>query len=313
MWSIFGCGKKKAASNEANQWLEKNFPQQFEIIQNNYAVNTWTSLDRTKFILLLALKNDPEIQFSISWNKELSDGGNSMNTINESLNYAKTDIKNSRDLLALFKIQGVEKISVGVSQFKDAYIADVLFYANPSAKQRTEWIRLLQNSMKTWALSPKTHLWLCFMEEEYFGKDFNELIPSRYINEWHSGKKDNCIFWLEMDWNADLPVSKLASMMQANIHSQRSMTDYSKIATELASSWAKQNHKSTIYLREHGTTTQLNEKDPMAIDYCIPFFLNASSAAAEPTYDEKIDGYVCGTYQIDDRTFVKVKISKELD
>ncbi len=312
MWSFFGCGKKKAVANEADVWLEKNFPAQFDIIKNEYAVNTWTSTDRSKYKLILASKADSEVQFLLFWNTGLTDGGASVEDVKKSLNYAIEDVENVRHLSAAFKKEGVLKISVGVAQTREGYVADVLFYANPTSDGREKWIAIMRRAFKEWPLTPQTNILICFMEEDYFGKDFKEVLPNRFIHEWPGPKRDNCITTLENDWAVDLADAKILARFSVNSGSQRALNEYLPHAIQLASVWAKTNIKNPIYLREHDSSCDSNAHDLMAINYCIPYFLTAEAATAEPAYDEKVAGYICGTYQVDQKTFTHIKIKKEL-
>lgn len=311
MISLFGCVNRKQARKEASAWLEKKFPQQFEVIRTRYAENLWISNNYDDFRLVIQDKKDPDIQFSMSWNIRTANGGNTVEAVQAAYALAKSEVFEARDLLSLFVKNGFQQIGVGVSMPKRrSKLVDILLLMDTIPEKRDELLLATQKVLKSWSKNSDTDFWVYFMEAKYFEEHSAMILPPGEGHVWGINKRSAAVIYFEGENFMQLTLAEIRAQLKLNLEGQYVLNHYTEQALALAQTWADAHQKPKVYLRFNGTSSGLNEQDHLAIDFSFPYFLTAEAAAAEPKLDEKIEGTIFGTFQIDQKTLTNVSAMK---
>lgn len=312
MISLFGCVNRKQARKDASAWLEKNFPQQFAVIRTRYAENLWISNNYDDFNLVVQDKKDPVIQFSMSWNIRTANGGNTIETVQAAYALAKTEVSEARDLLELFVKNGFQQIGVGVSMPKRrSKLVDILLLMDTIPEKRDELLMATQKVLKSWPKNADTDFWIYFMEANYFEKNSTMTLPPGEGHVWSINKRSATVIYFEGENFMKLTLAEIRAQLKLNLEGQYVLNHYTEQALALAQTWADAHQKPKVYLRFNGIASGLNEQDHLAIDFSFPYFLTAEAAAAEPKMDEKIEGYINGTFHIDQKTLTHISATKD--
>ncbi len=311
MISLFGCVNKKQARKDAGVWLEKNFPQQFEVTQTRYAENLWISSNYDDFRLVVQDKKDPAIAFTITWNIKSANGGISVEAVQAAYTLAKTEVFEARDLLGLFVKNGFQQIRVGVSMPKRrSKLVDILLLMDTFPEKRDQLLLATQKVLKSWPKNPDTDFWVYFMDAKYFEGEPAKVLNGGEVHVWSGNKRNAAVISFEGENFTQLTLAEIRTQLTLNLDGQYVLKHYTEQALALAKTWADEHQKPKIYLRFDGITSTLNDKDHLAIDFSFPYFLTAEAAAAEPKVDEKVEGYISGTFQIDQKTLTNVSAMK---
>lgn len=311
MISLFGCVNKKQARKDAGVWLKKNFPQQLEVVQTRYAENLWISSNYDDFRLVVQDKKDPAIAFTIIWNIKSANGGISVEAVQAAYTLAKTEVFEARDLLGLFVKNGFQQIGVGVSMPKRrSKLVDILLLMDTIPEKRDQLLLATQKVLKSWPKNTDTDFWVYFMDAKYFEGEIAKVLSPGEVHVLSNSKRNAAVISFEGENFTQLTLAEIRTQLTLNLDGQYVLSHYNEQAMALAETWAANHQKPKVYLRYNGLTSGLNEKDHLAIDFTFPYFLTAEAAAAEPKVDEKVDGYISGTYQIDQKTFTNVSAMK---
>jgi hypothetical protein len=311
MISLFGCVNKKQARKDAGVWLEKNFPQQFEVIQTRYAENLWISSNYDDFRLVVQDKKDPAIAFTITWNIKSANGGISVEAVQAAYALAKTEVLEARDLLSLFVKNGFQQVGVGVSMPKRrSKLVDILLLMDTIPEKRDQLLLATQKVLKSWPKNPDTDFWVYFMDANYFKEEPAKVLNGGEVHVWSGNKRNAAVISFEGENFMQMTLAEIRAQLTLNLDGQYVLNRYTEQALALAETWADEHQKPKVYLRFNGITSGLNDKDHLAIDFSFPYFLTAEAAAAEPKVDEKVEGTIFGTFQIDQKTLTNVSAMK---
>ncbi len=307
MWSLFGCGKKATASKEAQIWLDKNFPGQFLVQSSKYAENLWISSNYSDFKVSVMDKTDPDIQFIFLWRIKTVDGATSAGMVKKTYESAKNDIYLSRALLAHLKKSEGPKTAVGITALEgEEYLVNIMLFVNPEPVEREQILLNVQKKLLQWPLHKQAVVWIFFMEENYFGKDFQELIPPKYVQNKVDANQPECMYSYQDEAFITKSIDSIQRQLTINTGGHFALGTCMPHAFEQAKVWSQTHQKPAVFLRENGATIEVNDHDNLALNFSFPYFLSAEAAAAEPKIEEKIEGYISGTYQVDQKTLSKI-------
>lgn len=136
------------------------------------------------------------------------------------------------------------------------------------------------------------------------------ILPPGEGHVWGINKRSAAVIYFEGENFMQLTLAEIRAQLKLNLEGQYVLNHYTEQALALAQTWADAHQKPKVYLRFNGTSSGLNEQDHLAIDFSFPYFLTAEAAAAEPKLDEKIEGTIFGTFQIDQKTLTNVSAMK---
>ena len=136
-------------------------------------------------------------------------------------------------------------------------------------------------------------------------------IPKGYWNRTDKHYEHHKTVAIDFEWKPGLTVETLMPGWEFNSESDKTFT-YMADAYQVASQWAEKNIKQPYYLEpSHFVQYDMDEHDPMAIHFHFPYF--TSKPLEDGTdYASKQKGFVTGVYQVDQKTFTKIKTVKEL-
>ncbi len=299
--SLFSCFQKKDRKDNLASWLEKKFPGQMDVVRSTRDLHL-KNFYQKKVTSIVAAKDDPEVQFKIIWYKDDTDLGITSTEIETSLSRSRIDVSNARKVFDFFNQIGIERTSVGVIG-SALYILP--FTDEAPASRDTLTSAVLDILKKQEGLS-LTSIWIEWMEDSIYGKEFKDIIPDGYWHRGDSWHERHKIMSLDFEWTADLKAEDLINGWAFNTQSDRAMV-YLGDAHQQASKWADKNLNSPFYLEgEQMIRFEPDQEDPMAIRYSFPFF-NEKMSVDSTDFESKIKGYVTGVFQTDQKTFSKIK------
>lgn len=306
MFSLFGCTRKKDTTKEVQQWLDKNFAGQFEILKTEYATNQWISLDKTSFKIALGAIADPEVQFVIPWNRSAKDGGMTREALESAYQNAVNETAAGRSLLRLLQQSGLSNIAVGYS----SPYADIMLFTEPTPEVQVQVLKAVQEALKAWSPAAEADVQLLLMEEKSQGERFQDLIPRKMVHalERDLWQQDNCLYHLQ--WDSKASIQELKNQWTINCRAVRTSA-YRDSAYQCALAWVtKAQLKPPIRLEANQLIgEQVDDNDLKAIRYWFPYFLDtlASGEEAAP------DGHIVVVYQTEKQSCVLVKQERNPD
>lgn len=306
MFSLFNCGKKKAAFHNAEAWLAQNYPGQLVLLETETNF-TWHNYDPNRYRVLIGSTTEPDVQCWLPWHQSHPDGGLDTATVNLQLAAVRRDLERGRALSELLKNSGLEKSTAGVCRGE----ADVLIYADPIPARREALLTALQTALKAWPETPETDIEVCFLEESAFGETFGAVMPPRFVRLRQTWKTDNTIYSLRADWPANPALPDLQRALA--IHTEGKRADaYLREAHRLAVAWAEKHLPEPVFIHPADQVQySLDERDLKAIQFRFPYCPRGAANLADSTCADGFAGYVCGVYQTEQGTWRKGRVENE--
>jgi hypothetical protein len=294
-FQLFGCRKKSTPAGAA-AWLEAHFPGRFEVVETNHDLSL-KNVVLKKYKTIVREKADPEVQFAFFWSKNEEGLGPSVPEIEKPAENSRTEIRLARELAALLKQVGFDKIAVGVRE------QDVIFtlFAEPAPDERQRSLQRFLTTLDTWQQKANFSYWLDFMEENTHGEAFGASIPEGHWHRQDSWHRENNIFSLKFAASqmADYPL--LAKQWLVNTDSKR-LFNYARAAYSQALTWAEKHRSKPFYLEpENMLEYQPDKNDGMAIRLGFPFF------DKKPEEGGQQKGPVSGIFRVDDKSFRQIE------
>jgi len=303
MFSLFGCSNK---ANTLQGWLDKNFPKQYEVVDTR--MNLLPSLYKEKKReSVVALISDPEVQFEVTWYKNAPELRMTKDEIVKATEQSTNEVAQSRQLFQEIQKGGSSLMSVAV--IEDA--AYFLLFEEPTIDNRKKYLEQILNYLNSRPVHSQTSIFIEFMEDSMYQKEFKDIVTRGYWNKASKHYEHHKLVALDFEWKPGLKVETLMTGWAFNSHSDKTFVLMAD-AYQVASQWAEKNITAPYYV-ESSQFVQYNidEQDPMAIHFYFPYF--SSKPLEDGTdYEAKQKGFVTGVYQVDQKTFTKIKTEKEI-
>jgi len=213
--------------------------------------------------------------------------------------------------LGWFVKNGFKQIGVGVAMPKRrSKLVDILLLMDTIPEKRDQLLLETQKVLKTWSKKADSDFWIYFMDAHYFEEGSAKVLSPGEVHVWSGNKRNAAVISFGGENFMQLTLAEIRAQLTLNLDGQYVLNRYTEQALALAQTWADEHQKPKVYLRYNGITSGLNDKDHLAIDFSFPYFLTAEAAAAEPKVDEKVEGTIFGTFQIDQKTLTNVSAMK---
>lgn len=291
---LLGCWENKSTRKNAQIWLDQNFPGKFEVLDTESAA-TWAKPDFDVSILYIGLKADPDVQFTLRWNKTRPDGKLQAAEVEEALQDAQRDAERARALLSCLKNKGLDKVQVGVSAGSVA----VLLYAECTLPYRERVLGDLHAALQQWPEISAQSVRIFFMEENAFDPQAKAVVPKPLAFKQTTLQQANTVYYLDYEWTDKLTLSDLAEHLAVNAASARDSI-YRMNAFEKVQAWALKNAPPGIQIESaQMVMTTVDEHKLRCIYYDFPFVLEAKPAAPNTPGGSQNDGYINCIYDTD--------------
>jgi hypothetical protein len=220
---------------------------------------------------------------------------------------SKNEVTASRELFQSVQKKGASKMSVAIIE-SAAYF---LVYEEPTPENRRKYLEQILNMLDSQPGHPQTSIFIEFMEDSVYQKEFKDIVTRGYWNRQDKHYEHHKLVAMDFEWKPGLKVDTLMTGWQFNTQSDKLFV-YMDEAYREASQWAEKNIQQPYYIESgHFVQYDLDEKDPMAVHYYFPYF--TSKPLEDGTdYASKQKGFVTGVYQVDQKTFTKIKTIKEI-
>jgi hypothetical protein len=304
---LFGCRDLKEKQDpDLGSWLERHYPDEFIIVDNARSLKPRDYFEK-KISSIVGSTRDPEVQFKIIWYKDRPDLGVTTAEIDTAFMRSKKDIAHARSFSKAIQQNGINKVSVGVID-EALYI---LPFSDPTRETREAFTRQILELLKHREDQDQTSIWIEWMEDSIYGKEFADVIPEGYWFRGDTYHDRHKIMSLEFEITPELNADDLIRRWKFNTGSDRSM-QFIEIAYSEALQWAEKNLRKPFYLeRDQLVQVELDADDGMLVHYHFPLLeeqTNLDTIGAE----EKVMGYVTGDFSVDERKFSHIRKVKEI-
>lgn len=304
--SLFGCFGKKEKKVNLESWLAEKFSGEYQHMGKILNLDP-KNLYYRKSTSIIALSKDPEVQMVVEWYRDQPDLGLTETAIREGMKQSESDMRKARKIAAALKQKGIDSISVGVVSPAIYFLP----YGEPTPLFRNQLLSQLLTIIKENDDNGLTSIWIEFMEDTVYKKEFQDVVPNGYWHRPDDYHNQHKIMWLDFEWSPDLTADKMKDGWEINISSNRSNT-FREDAYQQALAWAEKNLSKPYYIEPvqmveyHG-----DENDLQSIHIQFPYY------AAEPTPETsdkefEVLGYITGMYDTDLRKYSNIKKVKEL-
>lgn len=314
MFSLFSCFKKKPSHPEnIEAWLEATFPGQLVVVVNNWNFDVMNLFVSGKKIAVVADKSDPEVQFTLAWHKPAKNEtglGLDSTEVKARLDTCRADVQRARELHRQLKQHGLQQFSVSSIQ-SAAYI---LVFAEPTPIARQQITSAVIATLDARKEQPQTRFWIEIMEPQFYHTEFQDIVPH---SEWQKPGTvftGNKIMSLNFEWKKGLSVTGLKRGWALNEMAER-CSNYIDDAYPKALAWGEKNLPKPFYLEPtqmvhfdlEKTPLGNDEADLLTIQLGFPYFKTKPAEAD----DIEPEGLVTGIYNVDDKSFSKMKRSSQ--
>lgn len=303
MFSLFGCGNKE---NTLQGWLDKNFPNQYEVVETK--MNILPSIYKEKKRdSVVALKSDPEVQFEVRWYKNAPELRMTKDEIVRETEQSQKEVTSTRQLFQEVQKNGTAKMSVAIID-SAAYF---LVYEEPSIENRKKYLQQVLTTIESQLEHAQTSIFVEFMDDSVYHKEFKDIVPKGYWNRTDKHYEHHKTVAIDFEWKPGLKLETLMPGWAVNTESDRAFV-YMADAYQTVVKWAEKNLTQPYYIEpSHFVQYEIDEHDPMAIHFDFPYF--TSKPLEDGTdYASKQKGFITGVYQVDQKTFTKIKTVKEI-
>jgi hypothetical protein len=303
MFLLFGCFNK---ANTLQGWLDKNFPNQYEVVETRMDILPSIYKEK-KRDSVVALKADPEVQFEVRWYKNAPELRMTKDEIERATEQSKKEVAATRQLFQAVQKNGAARMSVAIIEGA-AYF---LIYEEPTPDNRKKYLQQVLTTIEGQSDHAQTSIFVEFMEDSVYQKEFKNIIPKGYWNRTDKHKEHHNTVSIDFEWKPGLKLETLMPGWEVNTASDRCLV-YMADAYQVASQWAEKNITAPYYMEpSQFVQYDIDQHDPMAIHFSFPYF--TSKPLEDGTdYAAKQKGFVTGVYQVDQKSFTKIKTVKEL-
>ncbi len=303
MFLLFGCFNN---ANTLQGWLDKNFPNQYEVVETRMDILPSIYKEK-KRDSVVALKTDPEVQFEIRWYKNAPELRVTKDEIESATAQSKKEATQSRQLFQAVQKNGTARMSVAIIE-SAAYF---LVYEEPTPENRKKYLQQVLATIEQQPDHAQTSIFVEFMDDSVYHQEFKDIVPKGYWNRTDKHNEHHNTVSIDFEWKPGLTVETLMPGWEVNTASDRCFV-YMADAYQVASQWAEKNSTAPYYIEpSHFVQYDIDQHDPMAIHFNFPYF--TSRPLEDGTdYASKQKGFITGVYQVDQKSFTKIKTVKEL-
>lgn len=301
LMSLFGCFYKKEEKTTLASWLNEQEPGKYIVTDKLINLDP-KNLYNKKSTAVLALASNPEVQIKIEYHKDRPDLGLHYSDVQETFVSAQSDMQIAHDIHANLIKQDSNKISVGVITPAIYF----LVYGDPTIDVRKTTLKNVLSVLEARNDQERNRIWIEIMEDSVYGKEFKEVVPNGYWFRQDNSHEDHKLLSLEFDWQPGISFDSLMDHWQVNLVARRS-ADYLADAYQQALMWAEKNVRTPFYLEgEQAIHYEIDGVDLMAIRYSFPYFKEKIDPS-DPMFETKVQGYVTGIYQVDEKKYKGIK------
>jgi hypothetical protein len=292
---LLGCSKKEKPPANLTEWLERNFPNRYEVVASHMSdpIRNMSFKVRKSVI---ADKADTLLQVQVTWDKRDPNLGLSAEDLASRFEAAKKTLANARSLSAALKSAGLAKYSAGIRN-GDAVI---LLYLPPTPKNRKNVLQPLKKAISQWPAASAHGLGIYFMEPSTFRKEFAEIVPLSYWVSLDNRQARNTILSAHFRDPQLFDPKKGEGIWVLNTESDL-LLRWTEQARPVAEKWANTQLKRKIHLLPTSEQEPLRKK--LGVRLSFPY-------AYGPQETDKAAAYVVGEFLLDKNVFEPLKIER---
>lgn len=301
---FLACAPSKPKEVKLEDWISKKSNGEYVVDERLLELNP-TSLIKGKRTAIIAMKQQPDVQVRILWNKNLDDLGLDMDSIHTQMESAASDHQVARSIVSYLKTNATTPMSVGVIRPAIYF----LLYGDPTSAARAKALEEIFKCLDHHPHDGYNSVWIEWMESPVNGKEIKDIVPNGYWYREDGVHERNKILSLNFEYSNDMNRGAIAKGWAVNPRADRA-TDYDSIAYNAGLAWAEKNIKAPFYLESHQYTEYVTvEDDPMVIEYSFPVF---DKVPQEDDIDVENKGYVRVLYNTDKKAVLEIQKVNEL-
>lgn len=291
---LSGCSEKDRPPADLSEWLERNFPNRYEVLSTRLSEPIRNlSLKVKKSVV--ADKADTLLQAQIVWDGRDPNLGLSTGAFASLFEAAKKDLANARILYALLKSAGLAQCSVGILD-NDAAI---LLYIPPVPEKRREILKFVKTAISQWPVANNYGLSIYFMEPSVFD-EIPEIVPLAHWFSLDNRQARKMILSAHFRDGRLFDPKKGEGNWVLNAESDQ-MLHWVEQARPVAEKWANAQLKRKVFLLPTFEYEHLRKKLGVRISFPYTY---------EPQKTDKAAAYVVGEFLLDKKVFRPLKIER---
>lgn len=299
MFSIFSCFRAPKPPKNVEEWLEKAFPGQFEVVTSNLKILDIMAQFRGDKQAVIGDKADPAVQFLLDWQKGTPSLGLDSNSVIEAHSLAKADVAKARQLFQQLKMGGLDKFSVGVVNGA----AFVQVFCEPVSAFRAQLLGQLKNILDKPQDSQTSPIYLELLADSAYHTRYQDIVPRADWKTDGGWQRNHKIMALDIAWNHQLSVPALMRHWKLNLDSNNSLPDRD-LAFEAAKDWADQHLPKPFFMyADQPYRVDIPENKGLHVRFGFPYFGQAFSTEGTDTLAPDPKGYVSGVYDWEGKAF----------
>ena len=294
---------KKTKITHIKDWLEKEYPNRFDVL-DNYTKDIIRNLSFSVKGSIVAEKSNPLIQADLPWDKRQIEIGLSKTLVDNAFANAHQAYKDALLLHKLLNENGLTEIAVGV----DKRTVKVLIFAEPTPKQRQNSLVLLEKSFAEWQKEEARNIEIYYLEPNGKDTSLNEIVPLIYWTNGYVEFQKNMLYWIACYAIDKFSAKKLVHDWNFNTESRRFTSSVEK-AREEAQKWASEHIKRPFTLLNSAEFDQpYSDRDVVNIRFPLVYQLLKEENKDIMKY---VDGYISMDYHVEEKVFKQIKLVKE--
>ena len=300
---LFTQCRRKPKSPNITDWLEKEYPNRFEVL-DTYTRDVIRHLSFSVKGSFVAEKSNPLIQVNLHWDKRVADIELSKSMVDSAFAKAHREYNDAQSLYKSLQSNGLHDIAVGM----DRGMAKVLIFAEPTPEHRQNSLILLEKGFAEWQKEEEHDINIYYLEPTEKDKSFKEIVPLLY---WYNGFaefKKNMLYWIVCPATQPFSAKEFAKKWKYNTSCNRFVSKIEN-ARKDAQKWASEHIKRPFTLLE---TVEFDQSYENMNLVKLKFPLVYKPIKEEETDSLiEIEGYISMNYKVEENTFGQIKLTKE--
>jgi hypothetical protein len=300
---LFTQCQKKPKSPNISDWLEKEYPNRFQVL-DTYTDDIIRNLSFSIKHSIVAEKSNPLVQAKLHWNANFEDLKITREIVDSTFIDAKKDFEDAQTLYKILQNQGLTGISISIKNGS----AMVLIFAEPTPEHRKKSLELLERGFNQWAKTKDYDISISYEEPSENGKHFKEIVPLLY---WYQSSAEYMGMLLYSTFSLaekTFSAKEMDKYWQYNTESNRFKQCIEQARKE-AEKWAAEHIKRPFTLLKT-TDSRQNEKNKTLVNIKFPIVYNPIKEG-ESSKVMEIDAYISMDYEVEKHAIGQIKLTNE--
>jgi hypothetical protein len=237
---LFTQCRRKPKSPNITDWLEKEYPNRFEVL-DTYTRDVIRHLSFSAKGSIVAEKSNPLVQANLRWDKRVEDLELSKAIVDSAFLKAHREYNDAQSLYKTIEANDLKDMAVSIKNGT----AMVLIFAEPTPEHRQNSLKVLEKCFIQWQKEADYDINISYLEPSEKDKAFKEIVPLIYWSQSSAEFRGNMLYWTTCPIYERFFAKEAAKAWQFNTSSNRFLSSIENARKE-AEHWATEHIKRPI-------------------------------------------------------------------